>query len=204
MISVVEIDSSFRNKSVAEIIDPPSIIRVNKFDAAAVESFSKGIAAGHQTKQPVIPVVIDTYGGEVYGLMAMISYIQQSKKPIATIVEGKAMSAGGILLGMGTPGYRFVAQDATLLLHDIFSGGIGKVEELKTDAKQTDKLNKKIFRLLAKNCRQDQNFFLKMIHDKSHADLYLSAKECIKYKLADYIGMPSYRIKANVEFVFER
>ena len=47
----------FRNESL------PVVIRVNKFDEKAAEDFSKSVMRAQNTGQPVLPVVIDSYGG---------------------------------------------------------------------------------------------------------------------------------------------
>ena len=83
-----------------ELRKPPIIIRVNKFNEKAALEFATKVAVAHSTGQKVIPVVIDSYGGEVYSLMSMISSIESSELPVATIVEGKAMSCGAVLLSL--------------------------------------------------------------------------------------------------------
>ena len=69
----------------------PVVIRINKFDEASAKGFSAAMSSAQNTGQPVVPVIIDSYGGQVYSLMSMISNINHSKIPVATIVEGKAM-----------------------------------------------------------------------------------------------------------------
>ena len=59
--------------------------------------------------------------GEVYSLMAMISVIKHAEIPVATIVEGKAMSCGAILFSFGEEGKRFMCPHATLMIHDVSS-----------------------------------------------------------------------------------
>ena len=49
-----------------ELKKNPVIIRVNDFNEDAAKKFQAEIAAAHNTGQDVIPVVIDSYGGEVY------------------------------------------------------------------------------------------------------------------------------------------
>ena len=51
----------------------PVIITVNKFDEKSAKDFQQQIAQAHNTGQKVIPVVIDSYGGQVSSLMTMIS-----------------------------------------------------------------------------------------------------------------------------------
>ena len=119
-----------------ELRHNPIIIRVNKFDEESAKEFAGQMALAHNTGQKVIPIIIDSYGGQVYSLMSMISTIRNSELPVATIVEGKAMSCGVILFSCGTPGYRFVTKEATLMIHDVSSGMVGKNEEIQASAKE--------------------------------------------------------------------
>ncbi|NIQ15288.1 MAG: hypothetical protein GTO02_13110 [Candidatus Dadabacteria bacterium] len=151
----------------------------------------------------MIPIVVDSYGGEVYSLLGMISEIQNSKLPVATIVESKAMSAGAILFGMGNQGLRYMSPHATLMIHEVSSVHFGKVEDLKVDVDETERLNIYIFEVLAKSCGKPKNHFLDIIHDKGHVDWYLTAKEAKKHNLCNHVGMPSFDVKINVEYNFE-
>ena len=101
-----------------ELKHNPIIIRVNKFDEDSAKEFSAKMALAHNTGQKVIPIVIDSYGGQVYSLMSMISNIRMSEVPVATIIEGKAMSCGAILFSFGEDGMRYMDKDATLMIHD--------------------------------------------------------------------------------------
>ena len=83
-----------------ELRKNPIVIRVNKFDEKASKEFDSQVALAHNTGQKVIPIVIDSYGGQVYSLMSMISAINHCEIPVATIVEGKAMSCGAILFSL--------------------------------------------------------------------------------------------------------
>ena len=130
----------------------PTIIRVRKFDDPAAKEFSNLMMRAQNTGQPVVPVIIDSYGGQVYSLMSMISDIRHSKVPVATIVQGKAMSCGAILFSFGEVGYRFMDPDATLMIHDVSSMDMGKVEELKAGAAEADRLNQIVYKMMAQNC----------------------------------------------------
>ena len=83
------------------IDDLPIIIRLTKFDEASAKAFSSAVMKAQNTGQPVLPIIIDSYGGQVYSLMSMISDIKHSRIPVATIVQGKAMSCGAILFSFG-------------------------------------------------------------------------------------------------------
>ena len=114
-----------------ELRHNPVIIRVNKFDEESAKEFASQVSLAHNTGQNVIPIVIDSYGGQVYSLMSMIAVIKNSELPVATIIEGKAMSCGAVLFTFGEEGMRFMDKDATLMIHDVSSAQWGKVEEIK-------------------------------------------------------------------------
>ena len=185
------------------IDDLPIVIRVNKFDEASAKSFSSLVNKAQNTGQPVIPIIIDSYGGQVYSLMSMISDIKHSRVPIATIVQGKAMSCGAILFSFGADGMRYMDPDATVMIHDVSSMERGKVEEIKASAEETERLNKKIYHMMAENCGQHKDFFLDIVHDKGHADWFLEADECKKHNLANHLHVPELKIETKVKFTFK-
>jgi ATP-dependent Clp protease protease subunit len=135
--------------------------------------------------------------------MSMISDIQHSRLPVATIVQGKAMSCGAILFSFGVDGMRYMDPDATVMIHDVSSMGWGKVEEIKADAKEVERLNQKIYRMMAINCGHHEEYFLDIVHEKGHADWFLDAKECKRHKLANKLKVPEMKIGVKVEFEFK-
>jgi ATP-dependent Clp protease protease subunit len=186
-----------------ELRKNPVIIRVNKFDEDAAKKFAQEVAQAHNTGQKVIPVVIDSYGGQVYSLMSMISAIKHAELPVATIVEGKAMSCGAILFSFGTQGYRFVDSDATVMIHDVSSMDMGKVEELKAGAQEADRLNQIVYKMMAQNCGKKDDYFLRIVDKKKHADWFLDATEAKKHGLANHVRVPKLNISVNVDIDFE-
>lgn len=186
-----------------ELRKPPVIIRVNKFDEEAAKKFDQEIAQAHNTGQKIIPVIIDSYGGQVYSLMSMISAIKHAELPVATIVEGKAMSCGAVLFSFGEEGYRFMDPNATVMIHDVSSMDFGKVEELKAGALEADRLNTIIYTMMAQNCGKKDDYFMKIVDKKKHADWFLDAKEAKKHGMANQLRVPSLQIKVDVSIDFE-
>ena len=186
-----------------ELRKNPVIIRVNKFDDESAKAFSDEIALAHNTGQKVIPVVIDSYGGQVYSLMSMISAIKNSDLPVATIIEGKAMSCGAVLFSFGEQGYRFIDENATVMIHDVSSMDMGKVEELKAKAKEADRLNTIVYTMMAQNCGKADDYFMKIVDKKKHADWFLDSKQAKKHGLANHIRVPSLGIVISVDIEFE-
>lgn len=186
-----------------ELKHQPVIIRVNKFDEASAKDFNNRMAAAQSTGQPVVPVVIDSYGGQVYSLMSMISAIKSSDIPVATIVEGKAMSCGAVLLSFGEQGLRFADENATIMIHDVSSGGRGKIEELKADVAEADRLDEKIFTMMARNCGKKDDYFKKKVFNKKHADWFMGAEEAKRHGLVNHIRVPKITVKVDVDIEFE-
>ena len=135
--------------------------------------------------------------------MAMISSIKHANLPVATIVEGKAMSCGAILFSFGDDGYRFMDPNATVMVHDVSSMDFGKVEELKAGAQEADRLNTIIYTMMAQNCGKKDDYFMKIVDKKKHADWFLDSKEAKKHGLAQQLRVPSLLINVGVSIDFE-
>ena len=186
-----------------ELRKSPVIIRVNKFNEETAKDFHQQIAQAHNTGQTVIPVVIDSYGGQVYALMAMIAAIKDAEIPVATIVEGKAMSCGAVLLSFGEEGMRFADPNATIMIHDVSSGTFGKIEELKADVKEAERLDTKIYTMMARNCGKKDDYFKKKVFNKKHADWFMGAEEAKKHGMVNHLRLPSMRIDVSVSIDVE-
>jgi len=186
-----------------ELRKQPMMIRVNKFDEESARKFALEMGQAHNTGQKVIPVIIDSYGGQVYSLMSMISAIKHAEIPVATIVEGKAMSCGAVLFSFGDEGYRFMDPNATVMIHDVSSMEWGKVEEMKAGAAEADRLNTIIYTMMAQNCGKKDDYFMKIVDKKKHADWFLDAAETKKHNMANHLRVPKLSIKVAVDIDFE-
>jgi len=189
-------------KKIELVDDLPVVVRVRKFTEDSAKEFSELMCKAQNTGQPVIPIIIDSYGGQVYSLMSMISDIRHSTLPVVTVIQGKAMSCGAILASFGEEGHRYMDPDATLMIHDVSSMNWGKVEEVKASAEETDRLNKKVYRMMAKNCGHPENYFLDIVHQKGHADWFLDYEEASHHNLINHAHVPKLKICTNVEFDF--
>ena len=186
-----------------ELRKQPMMIRVNKFDEESAKKFAMEMGQAHNTGQKIIPVIIDSYGGQVYSLMSMISAIKHAEIPVATIVEGKAMSCGAVLFSFGEEGYRFMDPNATVMIHDVSSMEWGKVEEMKAGAAEADRLNTIIYTMMAQNCGKKDDYFMKIVDKKKHADWFLDAAEAKKHNMANQLRVPKLAIKVSVDIDFE-
>jgi len=182
-----------------ELRNPPVVVRVNKFNEESAKEFGQKMALAHNTGQSVIPVLIDSYGGQVYSLMAMIACIRASELPVATIIEGKAMSCGAVLFSFGADGMRYMDPDSTIMIHEVSSATWGKNEEIQASAEETKRLNDKILKMMGRNCGKDEDFFVKKIHEKGHADWFIEAPEALSFNLANHLRVPRLQIDVGVD-----
>ena len=202
MKTITNVDPKIIGKK-ADLLEQPVIITVNEFTEESARKFSESMQNAHDSGQPVIPVVIDSYGGQVDSLLHMISEVDSSEIPVATICQGKAMSCGSILLSCGQEGLRFIDPSSRVMIHDVSNMTFGKNEEIKASATETDRLNKLIFRRMAANCGQERDYFLDEIHAKAHAEWYLTAQQSRKHNIINHIRIPTMTVNVNVEMVFE-
>lgn len=198
-----QIDPKIKSKKIEDLIDLPHTLIVNKFDEESAKSFRDQFNKAINTGQKIIPVVIDSYGGQVYSLLSMIETMRAAHDvKVATIATGKAMSCGAVLFTCGNEELRFMAPYATLMIHDVSSGAFGKVEEIKADAKEVERLNQFIYKLMAKNVGKEDEYFLKLVDEHKHADWYLDAEEAKKHNLCNHIRIPSFKVKISSDITF--
>lgn len=185
-----------------EPVARPVVIYISAFKDEILERVSRQISEAHTTGQPIIPIVIDAFGGCPYALLSLLNLLETATLPIATIVEGKAMSCGAVLFAMGTPGYRYIGKHGIVMIHDVSTNYKGKTLDAVVDARESERLNQTLCSLLDRAGKQLPGFFGKLIHENGHADLYLTPEQCLEYNLGDYIGVPTLKTEVQVSFNF--
>ena len=75
---------------------------VNKFESYTLKDFMKACQKVLETGQEFLPIIVDSYGGEVYTLLGMIDFLHDCDTKVITICEAKAMSAGALLFSRGS------------------------------------------------------------------------------------------------------
>lgn len=195
---IYESDSRITSKSYKDIIKVPKIIYVSEFNEESVTGFYKDMQEAHNSGQDFIPIVIDSYGGYADSLISMVTEVENSEKPVITIVPSYAMSCGSILFSCGSQ--RFVSPNARIMIHEISGWAWGKNEEIKADAKETDRYNKFIFGKMSKNCGHKPDYFLKEMKKRTNLDWYLTARQALRQNLATNIGTPDMAVKISVDF----
>ena len=138
----------------------------------------------------VIPVIINSPGGEVNALLGMRDLIKSSIKPVATIAIGQAQSCGALLLASGTKGMRFVAPSVQIMVHEVSGGMMGKLQEIKVGAQVIESMNVKIMQNFAEDIGTTPEKLQKEINRRANADWHFTAAEAVKLGIADLIDIP--------------
>lgn len=198
-----KISRLFRVRNPGDLIHMPVVVTVNKFDEQAAREFKDAMQKAYDSRQPIIPVLIDSYGGQVYSLLSMIDTIKSSDVPVATIISGKAMSCGAVLFTCGAEGHRYMGANATLMIHDVSSGTHGKVKEMKVDVNEAERLNKAIYKIMANNVGKGDSYFDEIVASKMRADWYLTPTEALTHNLANHIKVPSFNVSCTVKMTLE-
>ena len=133
-----------------------------------------------------ITIRISSYGGYCYDLWSAINIIENLKDrgyTINTICMGKAMSCGFLLFVTGTN--RYMYKYSTLMYHSVASGSSGKVQEIKEDLFETERLNDmaKEYVLEITNITKER---LDEV-DKCKQDWFINSEEALKFNIATKI-----------------
>jgi len=200
MIESIQVDPKIRLRNPKHLINAPVVIRVHDISEEAVTPFAEQVSAAHDTGQPIIPIVIDSLGGDLYAMWAMIDILEGSSLPVATIIEGKAMSAAAALFVCGTDGYRFVGPHSSLMIHDVSSEEVGgKPHEMKVNAEETERLNRNMYEYMEGKIGKRKGYLWKLAQKQARADWYLTPEEAVRHHIANHIKIPTLRTKITVE-----
>ncbi len=197
-----KIDPKIRFEKLSDIIDDPLVIRVNEFDEEALKDFEEDMDEAHATGQPVIPIVIDSLGGCIYGCLGFVAAIESARVPVATIVTSKAMSAGAVLFCFGTEGYRFMHPHAAIMIHDVGFGSRGKLEEIRTDVEHADILNTSIYKRVSQHLGHSPEYIGNLVKQNRHLDWFLTSKQAKKHKIANHLRVPNFEVEINLKVSF--
>ena len=137
------------------------------------------------TKPKLLTLYVNTPGGDLYQTFALIDIMKSSKHPIRTIGLGSIMSGGFLIFVCGTKGERYIAANAGIMCHQLSDDITDKYHDIKSAVKEVENCNAKMIKIL----RDATGLSALKISAKllPASDVYLTAKELIQLKAADYI-----------------
>jgi ATP-dependent protease ClpP protease subunit len=199
-------------KVAPELLDAVEILRRGEYKVVMVHgSFSQERANKFEedfhiatlTGQPVIPILISSYGGSVDQLNRMIDLIETAPVPVATIARGMCMSCGSFLLASGTEGYTWASKSTNIMIHDLSAGDFNKAEDVLNDARALKRWKETVFYRLDEQTHKAKGYWMDTLKGKGNTDYYLSAGQAKRLKVIDHVGIPKLTVDISVTTKFE-
>lgn len=132
-----------------------------------------------------INILLNSPGGDVIETLALIDYIQSQKDQGITfniIVRGSAMSAAALLLTCGT-GVRAASKHSKIMVHQLSTVVVGKLSDVKSNAKFSEELEHECNQLMADNSNMDKEYW----EGISSSDFFMSAEKALECGIIDKI-----------------
>jgi ATP-dependent Clp protease protease subunit len=133
---------------------------------------------------------INSYGGDLLAVMAVIDTIRNSQIPIHTIIEGCSASAATLMSVVGHK--RLITENSFMLIHQLSSGFNGKMNEIEDDFQNNKVFMKRIEDLYETTTKMTKEEIKKALKH----DLWWDAKTCLEKGLVDEIVTESYNFNS--------
>ena len=130
-----------------------------------------------------IQLYINSCGGSVDSMWSLIDVIESSGTPIVTFCSGMCASAAAMIFLAGH--YRFMYKHSSLMLHQMIVGNMGKIVDFTEDVAFFQHQHERFMRFIKKHTKLSKKKIRRI--DEKKEDLYLTAKECLKYGVCDSI-----------------
>lgn len=176
-----------RNLFLAQQVDQDSMNALSKsiIDIREHDEYLKKVYAVHELVYEPKPIklYIDSYGGQVYQCFGLLSIMKNKGTPVHTIVTGCAMSCGFMIAIHGD--HRSIHKHGTMMYHQVSSGAVGKVADIKEDLIEAMRLQKIIEDMTFENTAITKKKLEKVYKKKQ--DWFLDATDSLKWGCVDEI-----------------
>lgn len=152
-----------------------------------VEQFYKVEEINTQLVDTVIPItlIINSPGGDLPSAVMICAVMNEIETPVHCKCLGQACSAAFMIFMNGEYGHRYTCSSAQFMSHRLSTSIAGSHSELKYHGAEMDRLHNRIVNHYIKCTGLPK----KIINEEllTGHDVWLSAAECIKYKVVDKI-----------------
>lgn len=171
---VIYLGNEVNNESISDVCK--KILDINHIDQLGSDKFRN---------YPLRPIQlhVQSFGGSIHDMWALIDVIESSSTPIITYCTGYCMSAAALIFLAGHA--RFMYKHSCMMFHQIWTMNMGKINDVVLEQKQSEKMHKEIIKYIKKKTKLGDNFYKKF--DKNKEDIYFTAKECLKKGICDKI-----------------
>lgn len=171
---IIYLSGDVEDTSIADVCK--QILSINEFDNAMMYKYRQ------YNIQP-IQLHIQSFGGSIHDMWALIDTIEASDTPVATFCSGYCMSAASLIFLAGH--YRYMYKHSSMMFHQMSVGTWGKINDFRLEQSHFDAMHKDIIKYIKRHTKLDKKFFKRF--DKNKEDVYLTAKKCLKYGVCDCI-----------------
>ena len=132
-----------------------------------------------------INILLNSPGGDVIETLALIDFIKSQEQQglkFNIIVRGSAMSAAALLLTCGT-GIRAASKHSKIMVHQLSTVVVGKLSDVKSNAKFSEELENECNQLMAENSKMDKEYW----EGISSSDYFMSAEKALELGIIDKV-----------------
>lgn len=129
-----------------------------------------------------ITMFINSGGGYVSSMFAIIDTMNMVKSPIRTVVMGVAASAAAVIACCGDS--RLITQNSQYMLHEVSSFTFGTMSTMQEDMQQSLQQQNKLINIVAQKTKQTPDTISNMVNK---TDKFFSATEAVNFGLADKV-----------------
>lgn len=130
-----------------------------------------------------INLYINSPGGSVYAMFALIDAIKKSAVPVHTINAGLAASAAGLVLMAGK--HRACYENSTVMIHGVSGAAFGFTEDIKDKVSEMDRLQTKLINFIYTHSGISMPKLNEVVEYKK--DWYVDATESLRHGIVDQI-----------------
>jgi ATP-dependent Clp protease, protease subunit len=130
-----------------------------------------------------IQMYLNSPGGSVYAGLGIYDTMQIIAPDVSTICTGIAASMGAVLMCAGVKGKRTALKHSRIMIHQPMSGAEGQVSDMEITVRETLKLKKELYEIIALHSGQK---YAKIEKD-SDRDYWMTAEEAKEYGMIDEV-----------------
>ena len=181
-------DKEEKTTDIPDIENHHYYIFSSEFDNSSSSDAIKFILARNLMKKDrpkQIKMIINSPGGNVPSAFALIDTMKGSKIPVFTYGLGEIASCGLLTFIAGAKGHRYVTRNTAILSHQFSWGSFGKEHELMASVVEFNNTSQRLIEHYKKCTGQTEATIKKYLLPPE--DVWLTAKEAVKYGLADHV-----------------
>lgn len=149
----------------------------------SIGNLCKKILAISKRNYKDIYLHINSDGGDVYEFLRLYDTIHSIPNKVHIIGEGRLFSAGALIVACCATGKRYCHKHSSFMLHEISSGAIGKLHEMRNNIDEANRLQTILISLLKKKTKLKNIDYERL----THKDYYFDTKTAKKLGIVDKV-----------------